>query len=132
MIVLDASAAVDLLLQIEPNASNVAARLNRAGESLHTPAIFDAEVLQAVRRYLFRKLLAPSRARQALDDLRDLRITRYPYVPLLGRMWDLRRNLSAFDAAYIALAEALDAPLVTTDKRLARSPRHRAKVEGYP
>lgn len=132
MIVLDASAAVDLLLQIQPNASVVGARLSRAGESLHTPAIFDAEVLQALRRYSLRKLLSPSRARQAFDDLTDLRITRYPYVPLLGRMWDLRQNLSAFDAAYIALAEVLDAPLVTTDARLARAPKHRAKVEGYP
>jgi predicted nucleic acid-binding protein len=132
LIVLDASAAVDLLLQIQPNASVVGARLNQRGESLHAPAIFDAEVLQALRRYSLRKLLSPARARQAFDDLTDLRITRYPYVPLLGRMWDLRKNLSAFDAAYIALAEAVDAPLVTTDARLARAPRHRAKVEGYP
>jgi predicted nucleic acid-binding protein len=132
LIVLDASAAVDLLLQIQPNATIVGARLDHAGESLHTPAIFDAEVLQALRRYSLRNLLSPSRARQALDDLNNLRITRYPYVPLLGRMWELRKNLSAFDAAYIALAETLDAPLVTTDARLARTPRHRAKVEGYP
>lgn len=132
MIVLDASAAVDLLLQIQPNASVVGARLNHAGESLHTPAIFDAEVLQALRRYSLRKLLSPSRARQALDDLTDLRVTRYPYVPLLGRMWDLRKNLSTFDGAYVALAEALDAPLITTDARLGRAPRHRARVESYP
>lgn len=132
MIVLDASAAVDLLLQIQPNAAAIGARLSRAGESLHTPAIFDAEVLQVIRRYWLRKLLSPSRARLALDDLSDLRITRYPNAPLLGRMWDLRQNLSAFDGAYIALAEVLDAPLVTTDARLARAPRHRARVEAYP
>ncbi|MBA3431177.1 MAG: type II toxin-antitoxin system VapC family toxin [Actinobacteria bacterium] len=131
MIVLDASAAVDLLLQIQPNASVVGERLNHAGESLHTPAIFDAEVLQVLRRYSLRRLLTASRARQAFDDLTDLRIIRYPYVPLLGRMWDLRNNLSAFDAAYITLAEALDAPLVTTDTRLARAPLHRAQVESY-
>ncbi len=132
MIVLDASAAVDLLLQIQPNASLIGARLGRPGETLHAPAIFDAEVLHALRRFSLRKLLSPSRARQAFEDLADLRITRYPYVHLLGRMWALKENLSAFDAAYIALAEALDAPLVTTDARLAGAPRHRAKVESYP
>ena len=132
MIVLDASAAVDLLLQIQPNAGVIGVRLGRVGESLHTPAVFDAEVLQVIRRYWLRKLLSPSRARLALDDLSDLRITHYPIAPLMGRMWDLRQNLSAFDAAYIALAEALDAPLITTDVRLARTPRHRARVEGYP
>lgn len=132
MIVLDASSVVDLLLQIQPEAAVIGARLSRAGESLHTPAIFDAEVLQVIRRYRLRKLLTPSRARLALDDLGALRITRYPSAPLLGRMWDLRQNMSAFDAAYIALAEALNAPLVTTDARLVRVLRHRARVEGYP
>lgn len=132
MIVLDASAAVALLLQIQPSATAIGERLDRTGESLHTPAIFDAEVLQVIRRHWLRKLISPSRARLALDDLRNLGIRRYPNVPLLDRMWDLRQNLSAFDAAYIALAEALDAPLITTDARLARAPRHRASVEGYP
>ncbi|CAN5673017.1 type II toxin-antitoxin system VapC family toxin [soil metagenome] len=132
MIVLDASAAVDLLLQIQPNANIVNERMRHAGESLHAPAVFDAEVLQALRRYSLRGLLSPSRARQAFDDLADLRLARHSYVPLLERMWGLRANLSAFDAAYVALAEVLDAPLVTTDKRLGRAPGHRASVEAYP
>lgn len=132
MIVLDASAGVDLLLQIQPNAGLVGDRLARPDESLHVPTVFDAEVLQALRRYSLRKQLPPRRAQLALDDLRDLRITRYEYVPFLDRIWALRANMSAFDAAYVALSEALDAPLVTTDARLARAPGHKAAVEAYP
>lgn len=132
MIVLDASAAVDLLLRIEPQASSILERLLVPGESLHAPALVDAEALQAIRRRLHRDVLSPARAREALDDLMDLRLVRYPLPPLLERMWELRDNLSAYDAAYVALAEALDAPLVTCDGKLAKAPGHRARVETYP
>jgi predicted nucleic acid-binding protein len=132
LIVLDASAAIDLLLQIHPNATSIGTRLRRGGESLHVPAVFDVEVLDACRRYGLGKVLTAPRARQALDDLADLRIARYSYAPLLDRMWELRTTLSAFDAAYVALAEVLDAPLVTTDRRLGRAPGHKAKVEVIP
>lgn len=132
MIVLDASAAVDLLLLIEPQASAIAERILRPGETLHAPALLDAEVLQAIRRRLSRNVLGEERAGEAMADLLDLRLVRYPIPPLVERMWELRENLTAFDAAYVALAEALDAPLVTCDRKIAESPGHGARVETYP
>jgi predicted nucleic acid-binding protein len=129
LIVLDASAAVDLFLRIEPNASRIATRLERSDESLHTPMLFDAEILQVLRRYAVRREMSEARAEQALNDLIDLRIARYPILPLLERMWALRPNLTAFDAAYVALAEALNAPLLTSDAKLARTSGHEATVE---
>lgn len=132
MIVIDASAAVDLLLQIQPSASVVSEKLGRPGETLHVPFIFDAEVVQALRRYSLRKELSVGRARQALDDFEALRVFRYPYMPLLPRVWQLRANFSAFDAAYVALAELLKATLVTSDRRLGRARGHRATIEVIP
>lgn len=132
MIVLDASAAVFVLIDINPNASLIAERLSRPEETLHTTFLLDAEVVQALRRYVLRKQISAARAATGLAHLRALRITRYPYLILLERMWELRANLTAFDAAYVALAEALDAPLVTCDGRLARAGHHRAMVELFP
>ncbi|MGH2545532.1 MAG: type II toxin-antitoxin system VapC family toxin [Actinomycetota bacterium] len=129
MIVLDASAAADLLLNIEPQAEAIAERIVGPGESLHAPHLIDAEVFHVVRNRALRRVLSEWRAGEALEDLRDLLLTRYPVWPFLERMWDLRANLSAFDAAYVALAEALDAPLVTTDLRLARTRGHTARIE---
>jgi predicted nucleic acid-binding protein len=127
MIVLDASAAADLLLNIEPQAEAIADRM--AGETLHAPHLLDAEVFHVVRNRAGRRVLSEWRARGALEDLRDLRLTRYAMWPFLERMWDLRANLSAFDAAYVALAEALNAPVITTDRRLARTRGHTARIE---
>lgn len=132
MIVLDASAAVDLLLQIQPNASAVSERLGVAGETLHVPALFDAEVVHVLRRYSLRKELPQARAREALEDLEAMRLARYAYLPLLPRIWQLRDNLSAFDAAYVALAEVLEAPLITSDRKLARTRSHRAHIMVVP
>jgi predicted nucleic acid-binding protein len=132
VIIFDASAAVDLLLQIQPNASVVSEKLGKTGETLHVPHIFDAEVVQALRRYSLRKELSAARARQALDDLEALRLFKYPYMPLLPRVWQLRAHFTAFDAAYVALAELLGAPLVTSDRRLGRAGGHRATVEVVP
>ena len=129
MIVLDASAAVDFLLGISPQAERIAARLGHARETLHAPALIDAECLQTYRRRVLRRVLSAARARQALDALADLRLTRYPLPPLVPRMWALRANLSASDAAYVALAEALDAPLVTTDVKLGHGVGGLARVE---
>ncbi len=129
MIVLDASAAVDLFLGLEPRASALERILGRPGETLHAPVLFDAEVLHTLRRYSLRRLLTEAAARRALDDLESMRLARYPYRPLIDRMWQLRANLSAYDAAYVALAEALAAPLVTSDARLARTPGLRIRVE---
>jgi predicted nucleic acid-binding protein len=129
LIVLDASAAVDLFLRIEPNAARIEARLERPDESLHAPMLFDAEILQVLRRYAVRREISEARAEQALTDLIDLRIARYPVLPLLERIWALRANLTAFDAAYVALAEALNVPLLTSDVKLARASGHHATVE---
>lgn len=73
--------------------------------------------------------MRPHRAQQALSDLADLPISRYPHDLFLFRIWQLRQNLTAYDAAYVALAEALSAPLLTRDARLASAPGHRARVE---
>lgn len=82
-----------------------------------------------LRRFVATKTLAAPRAAEALNDLADLGIVRYPHDMLLPRIWELRRNLTAYDGAYVALAEALTAPLLTLDARLGRSSGHRARIE---
>lgn len=121
MIVLDASAALELLLR-GTAAEAVAERVFRAGESLHAPYLLDVEVAQVVRRYFLAGELSAERGGEALADLSDLRLERYPHEPLLLRIWELRHNATAYDAAYLALAEALGAPLLTRDARLASVP----------
>ena len=106
----------------------IAARIGREGETLHAPHLMDAEIFAAIRLHV-RRALEEERGRQALLDLSELRLTRYPMSPLVERMWEMRENVSGFDAAYVALAEALDAPLVTTDRRLARTRGHTARIE---
>lgn len=132
MIVLDASAVLDLVLRRHPRASWVDRRLGVAGESVHAPHVIDIEVATTIRRYVFRGLASEARAERALEAYVGLDVARYPHAPLLGRIWGLRHNLTISDAAYVALAEALDCPLVTTDAALARSSGHRARVEAYP
>lgn len=109
----------------------IAARLAAAGETLHAPHLLDLEVGQALRRLLRRGALSDARAMDALTDMSALGVRRYPHTRLLGRIWELRANVSVFDAAYVALAEALDAPLITADQALARAPGHRARIELY-
>lgn len=130
MIVLDASAAVDYLLGIGA-AERIADRLRAEGASIHAPYVLDLEVAQALRRLVFRGVLPTSRAQEALEDYGNLRVRRYPHLRLLARIWELRSNLTVFDAAYVALAEALNAPLITADAALARAPTHAARVEVY-
>jgi len=128
MIVVDASAALELLLRT-PAATAVEQRLFAPGQSLHAPHLIDIEVVQVLRRYAITGQVAVERCREALADMADLPLTRYPHDLLLARIWDLRDNLTAYDAAYVALAEALDAPLVTRDQRLASAPGNTARVE---
>lgn len=125
MIVLDASAVVEWLMQ-RPLAPAVERRLSEA--SLHAPHLLSVEVAQVVRRYERQGLLSAERGRSALDALADLDVALYPHEPLLPGIWQLRANLTAYDAAYIALARALPAPLVTLDARLASAP-HGADVD---
>ena len=93
------------------------------------PELLDVEVVQVLRRYARSGELDERRGRQAIDDLAGLPIERYAHGPFLGRAWELRDNLTAYDAVYVALAEALGAPLVTRDERLAASSGHRARIE---
>jgi predicted nucleic acid-binding protein len=128
VIVVDASAVVDILLRV-PAADTAAYRLFHSGETLHAPHLLDLEVTQAVRRHEARRQAEPARCREALDDLARVRLFRHPHNVLLPRVWELRNNLTAYDAAYVALAEMLSAPLLTRDQRLAASAGHHARIE---
>jgi predicted nucleic acid-binding protein len=128
LIVLDASAALELALRTEPG-GRVRRRIATPAETLHAPHLIDLEVAQVLRRYERIHDLSPGDAEAALEDFSDLALERYPHDPLLPRIWELRRNATAYDAAYIALAEALDATLLTADSKMASVPGHRARVE---
>lgn len=128
MIVVDASAVVEVLLRT-PAAEAIEQRIFSAGETLHAPHLIDVEIVQVLRRYAAAGLLSQGRGQEALQDLADLPLARYPHDILLERVWELRRNLTAYDGVYVALAEALDAPLLTRDRRIAAAPGHRARVE---
>ena len=128
MIVVDASAVLEVLLA-SSHSMRIADMLFAPGESLHAPHVLDLEVAQVLRRFVFSRDLSAERGEEALEDLLDLPLTRYPHGPLLVRVWELRANVTAYDAAYLALAEALDAPLVTRDARLKSAPGHAARVE---
>ena len=131
MIVLDASAAVELVLQT-PRAERVAARALDPAERLHAPHLIDVEVAQVMRRLVQGKEITAARAEAALLDFEGLVIERHVHRPLLRRMWGLRTSLSAYDAAYVALAEALAAPMLTCDEKLAGAHGHKAKIEVVP
>ena len=128
MIVLDASAAVDWLLQTSAGQS-IERRIYSRNETLHAPHLLDLEATQVLRRLSLQRVVSAHRADEAIRDLLDLRVTRYPHLVLLPRIWQLRHNFSAYDAAYVVLAEKLGATLVTRDVRLASVTGHVALVE---
>jgi predicted nucleic acid-binding protein len=128
LIVIDASAALELLLN-SSSSTGIADRIFAPGVSLNAPHIIDLEVAQVLRRYALAGDLSPRRASQALEDFSDLAVHRYAHADLMPRIWALRNSLSAYDAAYVSLAEALDAPLLTADKRMGRSHGHRARID---
>jgi predicted nucleic acid-binding protein len=127
VIVLDASAAIECVLQTSKGLE-ITSRILSPREILHAPHLLDVEVAQTLRRFVRSRALAEDRAQEALQDFLDLRIRRYPHPPLLRRVWELRGNLTAYDALYVTLAEALPAPLLTCDSKLASSPGHRARI----
>jgi predicted nucleic acid-binding protein len=128
VIVLDASAVVDWLLQTSAG-QHIERRIYSRNETLHAPHLLDLEATQVLRRLSLQRVVSAHRADEAVRDLLDLRVTRYPHLVLLPRIWRLRHNLSAYDAAYVVLAEKLGATLVTRDARLASVTRHAALVE---
>lgn len=128
MIVVDASAILELILGTE-EAARIGDRLFRPNESWCAPHLLDLEVAQVLRRYAASGEITPERGREALEDLAALPIHRYPHDFLLERVWELRHNVTAYDAAYIALAESLSAPLITRDARLATAPGHHVRIE---
>lgn len=128
MIVVDASALIELLLNSDA-APRVSKRLFDLAQTLHAPHLLDVEVAQVLRRYERAGSITSARAEEALQDLGVMPISRYPHDVLLTRGWTLRRNVTAYDAVYLALAEALGATLVTRDSALASVPGHNARVE---
>ncbi len=128
MIVVDASALLEVLLNTSAG-TLVTRRLFAENETLHAPHLVDLEIAQVLRRYALTGDLKSTRGLQALEDLADFPLTRYPHDLLLPRIWELRHNITAYDAAYIALAEALAAPLLTRDAALASAGGHHAQIE---
>jgi len=127
VIVLDASAAVELLLGT-PRGAAVAAALTGRPVDVHVPAHFPLEVLSVLRRLAATGVVASHRADGAVDDLAALPLVTHDPTALIARTWSLRQNATPYDACYLALAEGLDAPLLTGDRRLARSSGHAADV----
>ncbi len=128
MTVLDASAAIEWLLRTEKGARIEHWILSR-GSGLHAPHLLDIEVTQVLRRYVRERAVTEVRGQELLQDLVGLRILRHRHTFLLRRVWELRHHLTAYDAVYVALAEALDAPLLTCDAKIAAAPGHHAMVE---
>jgi predicted nucleic acid-binding protein len=127
MLVVDTSAILDAIASSEP-AAGLVERLSDDGD-LHAPHLIDVEVLHALRGMVARGEISEDRAADARTDFADAALLRYPHEPLGDRIWELRHNLGAYDATFVALAEALAAPLVTCDTHLAAAPGHDAAIE---
>jgi predicted nucleic acid-binding protein len=128
VIVLDASVVAELVLRT-PIGARAATRLARRRDSFHAPHLLDLEVASVLRRLAAGGAITPADARTALADLAALDLVRHPHDIFLPRIWQLRANLTSYDACYVALAETLRAPLCTCDTRLAAAPGHRATIE---
>jgi predicted nucleic acid-binding protein len=127
VLVVDTSAVLSALAAAAPS-RELLERL-AADRDLHAPHLIDVELLHALRRLCLSGDLSEDRAADARTDFRELALVRYPHEELADRIWELRHNLTAYDAAFVALAEALGAPLVTCDGKLAAAPAHGAQVE---
>ena len=120
MAVVDASAVVELLLRSSLG-ERVRRRILNADEELHAPYLIDIEVLHVLRRYNRIHEMSDRRAEEAISDYLALLIERHSHEVVLARVWELRSNLTAYDATYVALAELIGTPLVTVDRRLAKA-----------
>jgi predicted nucleic acid-binding protein len=128
MSVVDASAVLEVLLKT-PLGVRIAPRILRPDATLHAPHVLDIEIMHVLRRLTQSGAVALLSAQQALEDVLDLQLIRYPHDALLYRIWELRQSVTAYEASYVALAEFLDMPLLTCDARLSRAHGHKAKVE---
>jgi predicted nucleic acid-binding protein len=128
LIVVDASAVLEALLQTKL-ARRLMERMLEPSATLHAPHLLDIEVTHALRRLVQRGDLTVSRARQGLDDFSHLLIERHGHQLLTMRIWQLRESMTAYDGAYVALAEALDAPLLTCDVKLSHAHGHKARID---
>jgi len=129
VIVVDTSAVIEALLG-DPANRDLRHRL-AVEDAIHAPHLIDVEVLHVLRRLVYREVVTLERAQRCRLDLGRLRILRYPHHPFADRIWQLRPALTAYDAAFVALSEALSAPLITSDSRLKRASGHRADVQVY-
>jgi predicted nucleic acid-binding protein len=129
--VLDASAAIEWLLQTSKGAAVEARIFIKRGDPprLHAPHLLDLEVAQVLRKQVAKGVVSDARGYAALQDFLQMPLLRYPHDVLLPRVWELRKNLTAYDATYVALAEALELPLLTCDGNIAGASGHRARVD---
>ena len=128
MIVLDASALLELLLDT-PAGRRVSILLEDAALAIHAPHLIDVETISVLRRFARERVIDEAQAEAAIEDLLALDLQRHSHEGLLERCWTLRKNISVYDAIYVALSEALEATLVTCDSRLARAPGTKIRVE---
>jgi predicted nucleic acid-binding protein len=126
MLVVDTSAILAALVGRDPSAELIDTLA--ADADLHAPHLIDIEFLRGLRRLAATAEIADARAEDARLDFAELTLVRYPHTDLVERIWTLRHNLTAYDAAFVALAEALGTPLVTCDSRIASAPGHEAEV----
>lgn len=126
MLVVDTSAILAAIVG-RPRIPALGQRLASDGD-LHAPHLIDVELLHGLRRLVMTGNLGQDRAEDCRADFADLALARYPHQPLADRMWELRHNLTAYDAAFVALSEALAVPLVTCDARLFEAPGLRSDV----
>lgn len=130
MIVVDSSAVIEVLFRSRTG-KKIEEVIFTPFENLCAPHLIDLEISQVLRRYCASGDISPERAKNALEDFIDMPVTRYPHDIFLHRIWELRENITAYDASYVALAEALPATLITCDKRLASSALHEADIKLY-
>lgn len=128
MIVVDASALLEVILRTSA-AEAIERQAFKRRETLHAPHLIDVEVLQALRRYVASDAIEAQRGSDAMEDLCDFPLRRYPHDFLLPRVWELRNNFTCYDAVYVALAEVLGARFLTRDQRLAAATNQFTRVK---